>query len=195
MGRRTASASKQLILDAAEEIFYEKGYADATMRAVAVRAGISIGGIYIYYQSKEQLYEDVLRRQLDNLRQKISEFDGKEPLAALELFFNIHVDLVLKEAKLISMMIKEYDLPVQRATIREFRKLQRHLLVQILREGVATGIFRELNYEKTVDVITYCLKGLILSYISGEVKDVKSQGRHILEFVMDAIMTSRTVAL
>ena len=187
MGRRTASASKQLILDAAEEVFSEKGYADATMRAVAVRAGISIGGIYIYYQGKEQLYADILRRQLENLRQKIKEFAGKEPLAALELFFNIHVDLVLKEAKLISMMIKEYDLPMQRSAIKEFKKLQRHLLAQILREGVGMGIFRELSYEKTMDVITYSLKGLILSYISGEVKDVKRSGKHMLEFILDAI--------
>ena len=48
------------IVDAALEVFAEKGYLAATMGEIATRAGVSTGNIYRYYDSKEALFEVVL---------------------------------------------------------------------------------------------------------------------------------------
>ena len=49
--------TRQRILAAALDLFREKGYVETTMRAVAERAGVSIGNAYYYYASKENLLQ------------------------------------------------------------------------------------------------------------------------------------------
>lgn len=49
--------TKARILHAALDLFREKGYDDTTMRAVAERAGVSLGNAYYYYASKENLLQ------------------------------------------------------------------------------------------------------------------------------------------
>lgn len=48
------------LLDAAEAVFAELGFAGASMARIAERAGVSTGNIYRYFDSKEALYEAVV---------------------------------------------------------------------------------------------------------------------------------------
>jgi AcrR family transcriptional regulator len=61
---KTASAktnkgeqTRAVILETALEIFRERGYEETTMRALAERAGVSLGNAYHYFRSKEQLIQ------------------------------------------------------------------------------------------------------------------------------------------
>jgi AcrR family transcriptional regulator len=57
-GRTTrGEESRQRIVDAALALFREKGYDETTMRAVAERAGVSLGNAYYYFESKEHLLQ------------------------------------------------------------------------------------------------------------------------------------------
>jgi AcrR family transcriptional regulator len=49
--------TKALILNAALETFHERGYEETTMRAIAKRAGVSLGNAYYYFGSKEHLIQ------------------------------------------------------------------------------------------------------------------------------------------
>ncbi len=49
--------TRQLILETALELFRERGYEDTTMRAIAERAGVALGGAYYYFRSKEELIQ------------------------------------------------------------------------------------------------------------------------------------------
>jgi AcrR family transcriptional regulator len=57
MGLReiNASRTRQLIVDAAMELFFERGYDETTMEDVADHAGIGISTIYRYFPTKDQL--------------------------------------------------------------------------------------------------------------------------------------------
>ena len=57
-GERTKAA----ILDAALELFMESGYDGTTMRAIARRAGVSVGNAYYYFPSKEHLIQGYYER-------------------------------------------------------------------------------------------------------------------------------------
>ena len=48
-------AQFEQILDVGAEIFSQKGYHDASIRAIAERAGMSLAGLYYYFRSKEEL--------------------------------------------------------------------------------------------------------------------------------------------
>ena len=54
-------AKLQAILDAALDVFAEKGFADTRLEDVAARAGVAKGTIYLYVQSKESLFEALVR--------------------------------------------------------------------------------------------------------------------------------------
>ena len=63
-------------MDAALEVFVEKGYAAARLEDVARRAGVTKGTIYLYFPSKEELFRDVVRHTvgdaIDDLEQNQS---------------------------------------------------------------------------------------------------------------------------
>ena len=52
---------RQAILDAALEVFSEKGYAATRLDDVAARAGIAKGTIYLYVSSKQELFGELVR--------------------------------------------------------------------------------------------------------------------------------------
>ncbi|MBT3315419.1 MAG: TetR/AcrR family transcriptional regulator [Anaerolineae bacterium] len=56
-GERTRKA----IMDAAHEVFLEKGFHAASMRQVAKGAGLALGGIYNHFESKEEIFSAIVR--------------------------------------------------------------------------------------------------------------------------------------
>ncbi len=54
--------TKALILETALEMFRERGYDETTMRAIAEKAGVSLGNAYYYFHSKEYLIQAFYHR-------------------------------------------------------------------------------------------------------------------------------------
>ena len=54
-------AKRQPILDAALDVFAERGFADARLEDVAGRAGVAKGTVYLYVSSKQALFEELVR--------------------------------------------------------------------------------------------------------------------------------------
>jgi AcrR family transcriptional regulator len=76
-GGKPATKRQKQILNAAMEVFVQKGYAAATMPEIAEMAGVAAGTIYIYYPSKRDLFIAVIQNvifdtPLLNLIDKIS---------------------------------------------------------------------------------------------------------------------------
>jgi AcrR family transcriptional regulator len=58
---------RELILDAAKQIFAEEGLEGASLRAIAVRAGYTPAALYFHFESKEAIYAEVLKTSLASL--------------------------------------------------------------------------------------------------------------------------------
>jgi AcrR family transcriptional regulator len=58
---------RELILDAAKQIFAEEGLEGASLRAIAVRAGYTPAALYFHFESKEAIYAEVLKASLASL--------------------------------------------------------------------------------------------------------------------------------
>src|ERR1700759_1079012 len=56
------------IITAARKVFAEKGYVAATVDEIAAVAAVAKGTVYVYFESKEQIYNAVLENDLDALR-------------------------------------------------------------------------------------------------------------------------------
>ena len=62
-GRRKEARPGEL-LDAALDLFVEKGFAATRVEEVAARAGVSKGTLFLYFQSKEDLFKAVVRKNI-----------------------------------------------------------------------------------------------------------------------------------
>lgn len=80
-------ARVEAILDAAEQVFLELGYPNATTNHVAARAGTSIGSLYRFFPDKEALLLAIAARYDDRMRQMATALSPAAPeeVAALTL--------------------------------------------------------------------------------------------------------------
>lgn len=62
--RRRAEARPDEVLDAALDLFIEKGFAATRVEDIAKRAGLSKGAVYLYFPSKEKILEGIIRRAI-----------------------------------------------------------------------------------------------------------------------------------
>lgn len=62
---REKEARRKVILEAATRIFSQKGFAATTMEDVADRAELSVGTLYLYFRSKEEIYLSMILDAMD----------------------------------------------------------------------------------------------------------------------------------
>jgi len=71
-----SGATKERILDAAERLFSERGFAATSMRAVTSAAGVNLAAVHYHFGSKDALLDEVLGRRLGPLnRERLSALD------------------------------------------------------------------------------------------------------------------------
>lgn len=91
---RTAAS----ILDAAQELFAERGYDGASIRAITRRAGANLGAVTYHFGSKEALYHAVIASKLAPLKERVDAAAGRPgpPLdritAVVEALFDHYAD-------------------------------------------------------------------------------------------------------
>src|SRR5664279_5021497 len=92
--RADAIRNRERVLEAAKAVF-SAGGPDASLEAVARRAGVGIGTLYRHFPTREALFEAVYRREVDELAQ-LAEQMGQESSAvdALRQWLRAIVQLV-----------------------------------------------------------------------------------------------------
>jgi len=92
--RLTAAARRQMILDAARDVFVESGLNGARLRDIADRVGITEAYLYRHFDSKADLYEasvhEPIRRAIEAFTERVESLVGSEPMTGLELVRRIN---------------------------------------------------------------------------------------------------------
>lgn len=86
--------TRQSIIDAANQLFYRKGYNRSSFTDVVDETGIPRGNIYYYFKTKDQMLEAVINHRLATISTMLSEWDNTipQPLDRLERFIQIMYD-------------------------------------------------------------------------------------------------------
>jgi AcrR family transcriptional regulator len=105
-------ARRQAILDAALFTFAEHGFEAARLDDVAARVGVAKGTLYLYFQSKEALFEELVRTAVAPITRRMSELAAAPdvpPMKAIEAFFALFETEVLgtKRKLLLRLIISE----------------------------------------------------------------------------------------
>jgi len=86
--------NERALLEAAEEIFAEQGFAGATTAAIARRAGVPKANLHYYFVTKEGLYRAVVERVLTAWLAAAASFDASDdPREALSAYIGAKMDL------------------------------------------------------------------------------------------------------
>jgi AcrR family transcriptional regulator len=76
---------RELILNAAKQIFASEGLEGASLRAIAVRAGYTPAALYFHFESKEAIYAEVLKASLASLGAAVDQAVAQTRTAAQRL--------------------------------------------------------------------------------------------------------------
>jgi AcrR family transcriptional regulator len=99
------------ILVHATEVFYEKGYEGASMRDLARSSGMSLSGLYHYFESKEKLLYLIQKHTfstiVERLRERLDEvFD---PEQRIRVFILNHLEYFLANQKAMKVLSHEAE--------------------------------------------------------------------------------------
>jgi len=96
--------NRERVLEAAKAVF-SAGGSDASLEAVAKRAGVGIGTLYRHFPTREALFEAVYRREVDQLSELAEQLKGApEPVDALRRWLKANVELVATKKGMISAL-------------------------------------------------------------------------------------------
>ncbi len=130
MNKRSGIESRKKIINAAMDVFSGRGYAEANIREIAKKAGISIGSIYLYFKNKEELYKDIIsdkRREMAAMTEMTVE-QAKSATEALSGFLRLHLEYALKHKEFILLHIREHGFTFGIKEKRQFSHNQRSLI-------------------------------------------------------------------
>ena len=144
-------------------VFAEHGYAQANMRTIAQAAGISVGGVYLYFKSKDELYLTLMAQWIEALSQRTTAalVETDNPSEALRVFITISLDFALSHKDVI-LQGKETGICGGNMMLDFFRR-RRIILEEIITAGIATGSFSACSACEAARVIFCTLRGFFVS--------------------------------
>lgn len=105
--KKVKENKKNTILKAARKLFFDRGFKFVTVDSIAAKAGVSKGSIYLYFDSKEEIYAQVLITDNIELNKNIKIFSTKEaPATELLLEFSqIYINYFLEHNELFRILM------------------------------------------------------------------------------------------
>jgi len=126
-------STRETIIDKADQLFYQQGYAKTSFADIAKAVSISRGNFYYHFKTKDQILEAVIDARMAKTRQMLEDWEaeGKHPLERICSFIHI---LIANQS-----LIRQFGCPVGSLTV-ELAKLNHEAL-----EGANDifGLFRD----------------------------------------------------
>lgn len=165
MGEKSAQKRKY-ILDTARKVFVEKGFQSVTMKDIVEACEISRGGLYLYFESTDQILLEVLRMEADETDDVFTERIAQGDTAAdiLTLFLKEQKKELLRKKNNLTVAVYEYFF-CHKETDRD-NMLRRQfdagvmVIEKLIEAGIASGEFYCENPKGAAANIMYVLEGM-----------------------------------
>jgi TetR/AcrR family transcriptional regulator, cholesterol catabolism regulator len=136
---RDSGAKLQHILHHSAEIFAQRGFEGASIRGISRATGISLSGLYYYFESKQKLLYLIQKHAFTNIlsRLQIRLATAGEPEARLKTFIQNHLEYFLAHPAEMKVLSHEED-ALEGTYKKEIASIKRRYY------GLARTIFQEL---------------------------------------------------
>ena len=180
MNRRTEKKLKDL-LEKSKELFLKYGYNAVAVDRIADEAGISKMTIYKYYNSKEDLFMEVIKKDIEHhaceIMKAISE--SSSSIERIETLYNYSTDM----AKNYSLVLIR-DIMEKKNLLDKVTEIKKNLMLpifeHIIYEGIRNKEIRELDLDFMSELLMNLPKALLsIDFLSDENKMIKFYGNFI----------------
>ena len=155
---------KEHIADAAAGLFLNGGYHSTSVREIAQKAGLSVGSVFNYFTSKEEILFFLFSRNQESteatLQEQRTEFErlkgeGVDPKELLWLAYEFYVRLI-EESRRYTVLgfqeLKSLTVAERRRILEGEERIQR-FIEDVITNGVEKGVFPPGN----IDLKAHCL--------------------------------------
>lgn len=173
MPNSSQSKTKNLLVDTARQLFAKDGVEDTTMNDIAVASKKGRRTLYTYFKSKEDIYLAVVQTELDILSQEMQKVAEKNIAPAEKI-----IELIYARLETIKKVVYRNG-TLKADFFRDIWKVEQYrknfdnksivLFRNVLDEGVRKGAFSIDNTHLVADIMHYCIKGIEVPYIKGQV--------------------------
>ena len=103
--------TEEIIFDAAQKVFIEKGFNGARMEEIAKEAGINKALLHYYYRTKEKLFSAIFAKVFNHFVPKIVTFIESDVslFDKIRFFVDTYMDLILKNPYIPNFIISEIN--------------------------------------------------------------------------------------
>jgi AcrR family transcriptional regulator len=157
--RRRKAARPTELIEAAVEVFAEKGFAAARLEDVARRAGVSKGTAYLYFPNKEALFkaavQDMVVTRIAVGERDVEEWRGSSAELLRRVLEQWAQVIRSRQGGLLKLILAEArNFPELAAWYhQEVAERGQRLLQAVLNRGIAAGEFRPVDVAATAHVI------------------------------------------
>lgn len=159
---------KVQILDVAYEMFSNLPYELVTMRSIARKAALSIGGLYWHFKSKEEILSVLLSQNAENhliFLQKLLETNAS-PSCRLNIFFEGMIEHICNMSNNHFSGAKYHVMingdPIAISIIERIGESYRSGLCALIEQGIEAGEFVPVNSQNAAMTIIATYEGTVL---------------------------------
>ena len=157
---------KNLIVEAARDVFVKQGYRAVTMKDIVEACGISRGGLYLYFANTKELFEAVLEQE-DQIFQTVLKAPAAKkanPGEILLMYLDEQKKEILKKKNNLAVATYEYmfenklsdsEIPAKKRFEENVKALE-----QLISDGVAQEWMVCENPAEAARNIAYTLEGM-----------------------------------
>ena len=190
----TVLKTRAKLVDVARQLFAKKGVEATTMNDIAVASKKGRRTLYTYFKSKVQIYMAVVESELKMLSDTMDKV-AKKPTVPDEKILELittHLDIIKMAVYRNGTLRADFFRDIWRveAMRKYFDNNEIKLFREVLREGKEQGLFDIDNVEITADILHYCIKGIEVPYIRGQIGedlDDETGWRYVSKIVYGAL--------
>lgn len=173
-GRQTREVRQAQILDAARDLFVERGYHSTTVDDIVGRVEVARGTFYLYFPDKRAVLEALVDGFFERITASIRSIDladpDRPPLAQLRANLRRICELALTEPQMMKILL--YDVPGLDSELDEklrgFYAALRAFLEESLQEGQRIGLVREGDRAIMVALGIGGMKEILLTAVTAD---------------------------
>lgn len=204
MARRTKEEAEKTylaLLDAAVELFLEKGMARTTLHEIADRAGVTRGALYWHFKGKDDIilaiWQTFALPHLDKFAASMSAIAKDDPIVGFRRTMHDMMEAIVTDSRAgqaVSIIMHVVEITKEETELQTYLQNMRESIVISMKEGcrfvaqnggLRDGLCPELAAK---GLVAYTL-GLVNQYVLPHpFADLKSDGVALLDIYLDAVL-------
>ena len=141
------AATRERVVTAARDLFHEVGYEETTIRAIAERAGVSVGSVFTTFNSKADILGQVMADRVEGLHgelMRVIPYVRGSTADRLCSLFAIHYEFECRRVNLfLAHIAASYSPSLEESTVPFGRNtLFKDMILDMLHDGITRGDVR-----------------------------------------------------